>query len=160
VNLSDKGLAFIGGWEGFVGHPYNDAAGNATVGFGHLIHVGPVTEADVQKWGTLSRDAGLHLLRSDAALAEQAVNQLVTRPLGQGQFDSLTSFTFNVGRGGFQHSTLLQDVNRRLGPAGAARLTADFLRWDHAGGVEIPGLRRRRESEARLFLQGDYTGNV
>ena len=32
----------IARFEGFVARPYNDAAGHATIGFGHLLHRGPV----------------------------------------------------------------------------------------------------------------------
>lgn len=35
-NLSDKGIRFIARFEGFRSGLYNDAAGNCTIGYGHL----------------------------------------------------------------------------------------------------------------------------
>ncbi len=41
--------------EGFRAQPYNDAASppNATIGYGHKLHPGPVTQADLERWGTI-----------------------------------------------------------------------------------------------------------
>lgn len=156
MSLSPRGLAMIGRFEGFRSDPYNDVGGNATVGYGHLIHLGPVTAGDRRRWGGMTRSAGLELLEQDCATAVAGVRVLVRRPLGQDQFDALVSFAFNCGVGGLAHSTLLRDVNGRPGPSGALRITADFMRWDHAGGVVVPGLRARRAAEARLYLQGVY----
>lgn len=159
MRLSDKGLAFIAGFEGFVARPYNDAASppNATVGFGHLLHYGPVTVRDRARYPFgISRTAALKLLRADVAKAEHAVNRNVTRPLGQGQFDALVSFTFNCGAGALEHSTLLREVNEHLGAKGAHRIRADFMRWTHAGGIKLDGLVLRRQAEAHLYLNGVY----
>lgn len=159
--ISDKGVRMIAMFEGYRRYPYNDAVNNATVGYGHLLHLGPVTWRDRARYPVgLSVAAALKVLRADCRNAEQAVQSCVKRDLGGGQYDALTSFTFNCGGGALAHSTLLQDVNAKLGAAGATRIRDDFLRWDHAGGVELPGLRRRRELEAALFLQGQYPAGV
>lgn len=147
----------IASFEGYRRFPYNDAAGYATIGYGHLLGYRPVSAADRLRYPLgLSVAQALKLLRKDCLLAQKAVQGYVTRPLGQGQFDALCSFTFNCGAGALAHSTLLHDVNLKPGPAGAAILEADFLRWDHAGGIELPGLKTRRAAEARLYLQGVY----
>lgn len=164
--LSDRGLRFIARFEGYRRYPYNDPAGHATIGYGHLLHLGNVTAADRGRYPNgLDVAQALELLRRDAAIAVRGVQQLVTRPLGSGQFDALCSFAFNCGVGGLAHSTLLRDVNRWIAKPpstpeerrlASKTITADFLRWTHAGGVELPGLVRRRRDEARLYLQGDY----
>lgn len=153
-NLSPAGLAMIGAFEGFRPTAYLDVGGNATIGYGHLLHLGGLTAGDRRLRWTVE-EARL-VLRQDCAAAVAGVRVLVTRPLGSGQFDALTSFAFNCGVGGLAHSTLLRDVNAHLGPAGADRIRADFLRWDHVGGVEVEGLRRRRAAEAELYLEGIY----
>ena len=33
-------------WEGFKPKAYNDIANNATIGYGTLLHMGPITEAE------------------------------------------------------------------------------------------------------------------
>jgi lysozyme len=153
-NLTPAGLAMIAGFEGYRAAAYEDSGGNATIGYGHLLHLGGLEPKDrMMRW---SEPYARIVLRTDCNAAVAGVRRLVTRPLGTGQFDALTSFAFNCGVGGLGHSTLLQDVNRHLGAEGVAKITADFLAWDHAGGVEVPGLRARREAEATLYLQGRY----
>ncbi|HEY2024448.1 hypothetical protein [Paraburkholderia sp.] len=68
--ISKQGVTFIAGWEAFVPHIYdNDGAGNggnATVGYGHLIHMGPVSgaasEAPFRKGVTIAQARELLLL--------------------------------------------------------------------------------------------------
>ncbi len=148
IGISNDGVELIASFEGFVDHPYNDPAGHATIGFGHLIHLGPVTNADRRKWGIITRAEGKRLLLQDLAKYEQAVRKLVKVPLSQSEFDALVSFTFNVGPNALASSTLLRKLN-----AGNKRGAADeFLRWNKAGGKVLPGLTRRREAERRLFV--------
>ena len=52
------------------------------------------------------------MLRSDVRIAEAAVLRLVTIPLSDGQFAALVSFTFNLGAGVLQRSSLRKKVNR------------------------------------------------
>lgn len=154
--VSRKGLELIARFEGFSAKPYNDASRppNATVGYGHLIHLGPVTDADRELWGTISREHALELLRLDTATAAAAVCQVKPRIRSQARFDALTSLVFNIGVGNFGRSTLL----RRLNSGPLRRGAADqFLRWDRAGGRELLGLKNRRAAERALFLTGRYS---
>lgn len=154
--LSPRGAQFIAAFEGFVRYPYNDAAGNATIGYGHLLHKGGVTAADRQRWGTISKATGLKLLEQDAQKAADAVARLVRpRIMSQARFDALVSFVFNVGVGAFEKSELLKKLNSGPRRKGAA---AELLRWDRAGGRVLVGLERRREAEKRLFETGSYGG--
>jgi lysozyme len=147
MRLSRRGAALIAQFEGFVPRPYDDAAGHATIGFGHLLHKGAVTAADVARWGTISRERGLKLLMEDAREAERAVREAIHVPLRQAQFDALVSFAFNVGTGAFASSTLVRKLN-----AGDARGAGDeLLRWANAGGRVLEGLLRRRQAERALF---------
>ena len=148
--LSAAGLEFIAAQEGFRAAVYEDAAGVATIGFGHVL-----TPGEDYRDG-LSRDAALALLRRDGAEAEAAVRRLVTVALTQAEFDALVSFTFNEGAGHFGRSTLLAKLN--AGDfAGAA---AQFFAWDKivVNGVATvsAGLARRRRAERALFRDGVY----
>lgn len=125
----------IPGWEGLYGGPW-------TIGFGHTRGV---REGDACT--PLQADAWLH---EDVASAERGVVGL-TADLGlsQCQFDALVSFAFNVGIEALASSTLL-----RLLRAGQTNGAGDaFLKWVKAGGVELPGLVRRRDRERALFLR-------
>jgi GH24 family phage-related lysozyme (muramidase) len=150
MRLSREGAELIAHFEGFVPHPYDDAAGHATIGFGHLLHHGRVTAADRTRWGTITRERGLALLAQDARSAEEAVTQGVKVALTQEQFDALVCFAFNVGNGAFGSSTLLRVLN--AGDHGAA--ADELLRWSRAGGRVLEGLLRRRRAERALFLSG------
>src|ERR1700674_3969990 len=41
IAISDQGTRFIAQFEGFDPKLVNDAAGHCTIGFGHLVHLGP-----------------------------------------------------------------------------------------------------------------------
>ena len=148
MGLSRAGAELIARFEGFVPRPYNDAAGHATIGFGHLIHHGLMTAADRAHWGTISRERGLTLLSEDAREAARAVEHSVRVPLSQEQVDALVSFVFNVGVGAFGSSTLLRKLNARDRQGAADEL----LRWSRAGGRVLEGLLNRRRAERALFL--------
>jgi lysozyme len=148
MRLSRAGAELIARFEGFVPRPYDDAAGHATIGFGHLIHHGRVTAADRARWGTISRERGLALLSEDAREATRAVEQHVRVSLTQEELDALVSFVFNVGAGAFASSTLLRKLN-----AGDRHGAADeLLRWSRADGRVLEGLLSRRRAERALFL--------
>jgi GH24 family phage-related lysozyme (muramidase) len=79
---------------------------------------------------------------------ESAVPRLIKAPLTQNQFDALASFTFNLGSGRLQSSTLRAKTNR-LDYEGAAD---EFPKWRKAGGRVLAGLVRRRAEERRLWM--------
>jgi lysozyme len=88
------------------------------------------------------------ILRADLARFERGVSTFCPVPLTQGQFDGLVSFSFNVGLGTLQRSTLRQKV-LRSDIKGAAE---EFLKYTKAGGKELKGLVTRRKDERALFL--------
>lgn len=162
MRLSPRGVELIASFEGWVATPYNDSARNATIGYGHLIHLGPVTPADRAHWGTLSRTAGLELLAADAGHAVQAVSSAVKVKLGtipahaQARFDALVSLAFNIGAGAIAGSTLVREINLQGAPRDWTPLEPHWLTWDHAGGVVVPGLLNRRRAEWAIFAPGVY----
>lgn len=163
-HLSDKGARFIGAFEGLRLEPYNDPAGLATIGYGHLIHHGPLTASDRRHWGKLTQMAALRLLQADAEKASFAVHKLVKAKINQAQHDALVSFAFNVGVGALETSTLLRKLNDYPGtPLGVigrkakAEVRSELMRWDRAGSTVLAGLKRRREAEGRLFSTGRYS---
>lgn len=71
--------------------------------------------------------------------------------------EALISFAFNCGLGSLQKSTLWKLI--RAGNRNTAKITNAFLMYVKSGGKEQPGLVRRRNAEAKLFLTGKYTLN-
>lgn len=170
--VSAQGLAFIAEFEGFYPAPYNDPAGYATVGYGHLIGYRPVQAKDhaaIWVWGQkepgrLTRQEARRLLRSKIAQNYQpAVTRLFEKdgPLygkwTQHRFDALVSFAFNLGPGAVTPGTKGFETIGRAIRAGDLRAIGDaMLLYDKAGGKALPGLTRRRTAERRLFLTGNY----
>lgn len=153
TDLSERGLRMLCAMEAYVGHVYHGRADRPdvlTVGYGHVLT--PAEKAAGTYANGLTRAEALELCKQDLRPVTLAVSTLVKVPISQAQFDALVSFAFNVGEGqkGLAGSTLLRKLNA-CDYIGAA---AEFVRWDHANGVEDMGLKGRREGEARLFLEG------
>lgn len=155
LTLSPAGLRFLEIHEGFREHLYNDTAGHATIGYGHLVHRGPVgtaPQSEAPFAGGLARAPAAILLARDVASAAAGVRTFITRPLQQHEFDALVSFTFNVGVGALMKSTLA----RRINSLATQDAIADaFLMWN-----KPPSILRRRRDEATLFLEGKYGGPI
>ena len=153
--ISARAATYIKGTEYFEPRPYNDPARNATIGYGHFLHYGSFTQADVARWGAITKAEALQLFDADAAHAAAAVRSLVKVPLDQGQLDALTDFVFNFGENALAGSTLLHKLN-----AGHYnQVPAELRRWIHdADGNVLPGLVRRRAVDIAMFTRGVYPG--
>lgn len=148
LRLSEEGARFIASFEGFFPELYNDPVGHCTIGYGTLIHLGPCTQSDRDRWGTLTRSEALALLRRETDRIDASVHRLVRVKLNQAQHDMLVSFAYNCGLEAFKGSTLLRLLNSGMKRSAANQL----LRWNRAGGQELAGLTRRRVAERQLFL--------
>ncbi|MCX7185296.1 MAG: lysozyme [Nitrosospira sp.] len=71
---------------------------------------------------------------------------LTTEP--EGRLAAIVDFTFNLGAGRLQTSTLRRRVNQQDWAIAAQELR----RWVYGGGVVLPGLVIRREAEVALVL--------
>jgi lysozyme len=127
---------------------YNDANHNATIGYGHLVHLGPIddTESAEFKHG-IGKERALELLAADVAWAEHCVMIYVTAPLNQNQFDALVSFTYNVGVKNLHDAPF----RKLLNADNYSAVPAHLLLYDMAAGVRLAGLVIRRAWEADLF---------
>lgn len=153
AGLSPQGANFIARYEGCVLHLYNDPTNNATIGVGHLVHVGPINGSEPAEFKSgITRRRALELLAHDAKQASVAVRQAITQPLKQAEFDALVSFTFNCGAGSLRTSTL----RRKLNAGNRAAVPAELMRWVYSGSMKLPGLIRRRQAEGQLFANGKY----
>lgn len=162
MQLSAQGTHEIASFEGFVPTPYNDSAGNATIGYGHLLHRGPVTAADLATYGAWTVDRAVSVLHADCEIAVAAVNHAIKVRLGifprrkQARFDQLVSLAYNIGEGAFIDSSLVRQINALGAPRNWRVVGPYWLEWDHAGGVVSPGLLNRRRAELAVFVSGKY----
>jgi lysozyme len=137
---SDNGLNLTKQFEGLRLSAYADQVGVWTIGYGH-------TGQGVHAGLTITQDLAEAFLASDVAGAVAGVNRLVASAINQNQFDAMVDFVFNLGCASLASSTLLRFVNT----GDFADAAGQFQRWDHAGGVVVPGLLQRRQAEATLF---------
>lgn len=131
--------------EGVRRKPYRCPAGLWTVGVGHLIGDG---RSLPDSWNrTFTLEEVYDLLAKDVARFEKGVKKFVPIPLTQGEFDCLVSFSFNLGLGTLQRSTLRQALLR--GDKVAAMQS--LRKYNKAGGRVLRGLDNRRKDEEALF---------
>jgi len=163
MKTSDSCIEFIKGFESFQSKMYDDDTGNATIGYGHLVHTGKMngtdaSETDEFKAG-ITEDRAVELLKEDVVSAgEKPLKDKITVQLAQNQFDALVSCAFNIGGGNFRSSTLVKRVNS--GTATADEIKEAFLMWNK-GTVkgklqELKGLTTRRTEEADMYNNNDY----
>ncbi|AIL60948.1 lysozyme [Pseudomonas alkylphenolica] len=141
MRTSQRGLSLIKSFEGLRLLAYRDAVGVWTIGYGATRGVKPGM--------SVTKEQAERMLLNDVQRFEPEVERLVQVPLTGNQWDALVSFTYNLGAGNLESSTLLRLLNRG-DYAGAAE---QFPRWNKAGGKVLPGLVRRREAERVLFLE-------
>lgn len=117
--------------------PYICPAGFWTIGYGHLCDPKhpPITEAEAEVY--LARD-----LESALAATLRYCPVLATEP--EGRLAAIVDFTFNLGAGRLQTSTLRRRINQRHWCDAAQELR----RWVYGGGRVLPGLVLRRDAEA------------
>lgn len=146
MRINVVGLDIVKAFESLSLVPYLDPDGVPTIGWGAIygLNGARVTMAHP----AINEAQADALLERDTAIAARAVMRLIAAPLTEGQFSGLGSFTFNVGGGRLQSSTLRMMLNR-CDYDGAAD---EFPKWRRSGGVIRRGLVRRREAERALFL--------
>lgn len=139
---NQAGIDLVKSFEGCKLKAYKCPADIWTIGYGH-------TGSDVYSGLVISQEQAEELLRRDLERFENGVTSLVVVGLTDNEFAALVSFSYNVGLGNLAKSTLLKLLNT----ANKALASAEFPKWNKAGGVVLPGLVKRREAERLLFLK-------
>lgn len=162
MKISQNGIDFICQWEG-TGKvkdgklmPYRDVAGYWTIGYGHLLTKSELTSQALYIAGKrydwkkgLTFSEAKTLMDQDLDKFENYVNGAVKVPLTQNQFDTIVSFSYNVGTGALGGSTLLKKLNSGK----YDEVPRELMRWTRSGGRHWKGLVNRRKAEAELWLK-------
>lgn len=143
MRTSPNGIVVLKYFENCSLSAYPDPATGGepwTIGWGH-------TGSEVTRGLVWTQAKADSQLLTDLSSREMAVSCAVTTSINQGQFDALAVFTYNLGIGNLQNSTLLRLVNADNMDGAMAQ----FPRWNRADGKPMRGLTRRRAAEAALF---------
>lgn len=157
MNVSPKAIEMIKHHEGVRFKPYQCPAKLWTIGVGHVLYPNQIKILLPERGAyalhpednrTFTKEEVDGILRADLDRFERGVERFCPVPLTQGMFDGLVSFSFNVGLGTLQRSTLRQKVLRG-DKEGAAE---ELLKYCMAAGKVLKGLQNRRIDERALFL--------
>ena len=139
---AESAMDFIEAWEDCRLAAYKCPAGVWTIGVGHT--------QDVTEHDEITYEQSRELLRQDIEEVKRERAPFVNVHVTEGQYVALVSLAFNVGASYVVHQCprLMRAVN-----AGDAEEAArQFLDVNKANGKVLPGLTRRRQAEAKLFL--------
>ena len=145
--VRQEAIDLIKHFEGFRSTPYQCSAKVWTIGYGSTYTSdGARVTQDTPLIDKAKAEQWLMITLQKYALA---VHKLITVPLNPFQHGALVSFTYNVGTGNLQASTLRAKLNRGdyKGAAG------EFPKWRRAAGQILPGLVKRRAAEKELFIK-------
>ncbi len=141
MQVSEKGVNLVAKYEGCCLEAYKCPAGVWTIGYGH-------TQGVQEGQKLASKEEAKTMLKTDLQKYGDYVNEYVQKgiikfQLNQNQFDALTSFCYNCGKGSLK--SLVSDRD-------AITVADKLLLYNKGGGKVQPGLVRRRSEERSLFL--------
>ena len=149
LKTSEPGLMHVANLEGCRTQAYQCSADTWTTGIGHTT--------DVKQGDTVTHQQIAENFVSDVAYAERVVNQSLTQPVTQSQFDVMVSFVFNLGEGNFKQSTMLKLFNKNE----PVKACEQFMRWVYVSGKNCndkdsncKGIVTRRQIERNACLNG------
>lgn len=148
ISLSAAALVTIAWSEGYREHAYDDGVGVQTIGFG--------TTGGVKAGDSITPERALGLLYRDASqitaqiASSSCVGDVLVYPH---EADAFVSLAYNIGAGAFCKSTLVKKLKQT--PPDYAGACTEILRWNKARGRVLAGLKKRRQQEYELCMQGD-----
>lgn len=146
MKTNQKGIELLHHFESCKLQAYLCPAKVWTIGWGNTRYEdGSV----VKKGDVITQKRADELFENILSKFENGVTKALKVKLNENQFSALVSFTYNVGIGNFNKSTLLKLIN--VNPNNP-EITTQFLRWNRGGGKVLTGLTRRRTAEAKLYF--------
>ncbi|MFB3926609.1 MAG: lysozyme [Syntrophales bacterium] len=130
-------------FEGYRLKPYRCPAGILTGGWGHAFRKG-------EKVRDLPEPEATEILHQDLSAAAISAFRQCPRLLleSEKRQGAIIDFTFNLGGGRLQASTL----RRRINQGNWEEAARELRKWVYAAGRKLPGLVLRREAEAKLLI--------
>jgi len=140
--------------------PYLCPSNYWTIGWGHVVldpNGNQIKGLENKKLAYAMYPKGITMLEAEVLLNDDirrfsvGVTRSVKVPLNVNQFCALVSFSFNIGMGAFNKSTLLSLLNANL----FEQVPIQLVRWNKgAGGKVLNGLVNRRKAEVTLWNSG------
>jgi len=146
ASISNKLFNVISNFEGFYAVPYWDRTGYS-VGYGSQYNWDQ--KRAVLKTDVIDKETAKKWLLLEAAQDFEYIKGIVKVKLTDNQILALSSLAYNIGKGAFADSTLLELLNSG---ADVSTVAAQFDKWVYSGGVISNGLKSRRKAEKTLFL--------
>jgi lysozyme len=146
MKVSQVGIKLIQTFESCRLQAYQDSKAIWTIGWGNTQYENGIR---VKKGDVLTQQRADELFATILLSFEYGVTKRVRSVLTQGMFDALVSFSYNLGLGNLDKSTLLKKVNAN--PSDAT-IRTEFMKWVNKGSSFEKGLTRRRKAEADLYF--------
>ena len=143
----EKGQELIKFFEGCRLESYLCPSHIWTIGYGS-------TGPEIVEGLHITQAVANQMLRDDLDRFEKCIISMIDAALTQNQFDSLISWSFNVGTGAVQESTLRRRLNR--GEDVNTVISEELRRWVNGPNGPLEGLVRRREAEIKLAVEGVF----
>lgn len=147
-------IDFIRKWEGVKHNPYLDVAGVPTIGVGFTTYLDgtkvtmndpPLDDIQINRILDVKLEEFSRNVKSILGTELLAI-------LPQNCIDALISFSYNLGYNSLKKSTLLKKIKANKNDL--AGIKAEFMKWVNAGGKPVEGLKRRRNAEAEMYIDG------
>jgi lysozyme len=147
MQISKQGIAELAAREGIGLTKYLDSVGVQTIGIGATVS----DIKDLKEWSwekTITIEEAFDLYIKHLQKYVDAVNKALKVPIEQYQFDAIVSVTYNIGTGGMAKSTFMKLINAKT----PANFVANAIKmWN-----KPPEIRKRRASEAEMYVNGTY----
>lgn len=143
--------SFIKSFEGYKDIGYYATKGEASQ---DLVTVGYGSTGRVKKGEKITEEQAEQYLQEDIAVAEKAVDSLVTVDLTPNQKSAVVSLVFNIGQGNFKNSKALQALNKGDMDTFVKEAFDSKIGFVKANGKILKGLVKRRKAEKTLFQGG------
>jgi len=150
MTTSMDGMRIIAGFESFRDKAYKDVAGVPTIGFGTTVYP---NGTKVKMGDTCTKEQALMWKKNDIANFEKHINDIITVPMKQNQFDALVSLVYNIGPTAFKSGSVDDHINSgNIKTALEVWAKYNKARNPKTGKLEVvPGLQNRRNAEIAYF---------